>query len=492
MLLRALPAACVDAANRRGDFAGRIVIVQSTPKGVADTLNAQDGLYTLVERGIEGGQPVERTRLVGAVSRTLIASREWNEVRRVAATPEIRAIVSNVTEAGFRAPDASTWRYDEGDTAAASFPAKLIDLLYTRYRRLPAAPRLVVIPTELIADNGQALEAMVAALSERLPDGAAFRRWLGDRVRFASSLVDRITTGTPSPDTAAAMAESLGYDDELLTVTEPYALWAIEADPAELREIFPILGDARMDASVDSVVVVDRDIALYRERKVRLLNGAHTALAPIALLAGVPTVREAADDADLGPFLDRVLFEEIVPSTDLPDDVTGPFARAVIDRFRNPWLDHEWRVIATNTTAKMRLRVVPSVVGYTERYGRVPRALSLAFAAYLRFVRCVDATADGEGTGRWRGAAYPIRDTDLAAVSRHWRAAESPADELSPADAARVVSDVLGDETLWGRRLDRIPGFADAVVRNLLTLETQGAVGAVRAGSALAQPAVTA
>src|SRR3989442_7019100 len=331
MLLRALCATFVDAANTAGTFPGRSVVIQSTPHGQARALNAQDGLFTLVERGLEHGAPVERTRLIGAISRALIADAEWPAVRDLVARPELQVIVSNVTEAGFR-PD-------------AGFPARLTDLPHTRFVRLPEGPPVFVIPTELVDENGPRLAAMVHDLADGLEHRTKFREWLRARVWFCSSLVDRITTGMPAAHVRATLEQQLGYSDALLTVTEPHALWAIEADPAELRATFAI------DVFPESMVIAP-DIGFYRERKLRLLNGAHTATAPLALLAGVRTVREAAEHPRLGAFLRHILFEEIVPATDLPADAAVAFAGTVIDRFRNPWLDHEWRGVAANHPAE--------------------------------------------------------------------------------------------------------------------------------------------
>src|SRR3989442_6742959 len=186
MLLRAVSAASVDAANSVGAFQGRIVVVQSTPQGQARAINAQDGLFTLVERGLEQGAPVERTRLVGAISRALVADAEWHAVRDLVARPELQVIVSNVTEAGFRLD--------------ASFPARLTDLLHTRFARLPDGPQVFVIPTELVDDNGPRLAAMVDRLADGLGQGPEFRKWPGARGRSCSSLVGRITTGIAAPD----------------------------------------------------------------------------------------------------------------------------------------------------------------------------------------------------------------------------------------------------------------------------------------------------
>ncbi len=430
MLLRAVCAASVDAANRAGRFAGRIVVVQSTPQGQAAALNAQDGLFTLLERGFERGEPVERMRLVGAISRAFVADTQWDAVRDVVAAPELQTIVSNVTEAGFR-PD-------------ASFPRRLTDLLYTRFERLPDGPPVFVIPTELVDDNGPRLAAMVDGLVDGLERGPEFRAWLAGRVRFCSSLVDRITTGAPAPDERPALERRLGYVDALVTVAEPLCLWAIETDPPVLRAALAI------DAA--PVVVFAPDITFYRERKLRLLNGAHTVTAPLALLAGVRTVREAVEHPLLGAFLRRVLFDEIVPATDLPGDAGVAFARTVMDRFRNPWLDHEWRVIATNQTAKLRLRVAPSIVGFTRKRGSAPQGLALGCAAYLHWAR-----------------SRPGGDVDLPLIERYWRGADS-----DPTAA-------LADAGVWGVSLAASPGFREATTRWLLLLERNGVEAALEA-----------
>ena len=361
MLLRALCAAAVDRANRAGASAppGRIVVAQSSAEGAYRTraLNAQDGLFTLVERGLSGGAPVERVGLIGAMSRALAADRQWNAVRDVAARPEMQVIVSNSSEAGFRID--------------APFPGRLTDALHARFTRASDAPTVFVIPTELVPDNGPRLAAMVHALAGRYDGARGFRDWLNARVRFCSSLADRITT-IPPPDQHAALEATLGYRDALLTVTEPYALWAIEADPAELRAAFP---------TESATVVFAPDIGFYRERKLRLLNAAHTAAAPLALLAGIRTVRDATAHPRLGPFLKRLLFDEIIPGTDIPADDARAFAHQVLERFANPWLEHEWRIIATNQEDKFRIRVVPLIVRR-----RAP-GLALAAAAHLTFTR---------------------------------------------------------------------------------------------------------
>ena len=440
MLLRALSAAAVDAANRAGRMGGRIVVVQSTPHGAASAVNGQGCLFTLVERGLENGARVERARLVGSISRALRADTEWDAVRAVVARPELRVIVSNVTEAGF--------------TRDSPFPARLADLLRTRFTALPDGPPLFVIPTELVPENGARLAEMVdevVAVSDRM-----FRSWLSHQVRFCSSLVDRITTA-PSPEARAEIEARLGYSDPLLTLTEPHSLWAIAAEPTELAAAFPI----------DAVpgVVFAPDIAFYSRRKLRLLNGAHTAMAPLAILARVATVREAAEHPALGPFLERLLFDEIVPGSGLPVDEARAFGRTVLERFRNPWLEHRWDVIATNQTPKLQLRVVPSLLGFAAACHRIPSRLVLACAASLRYSRCTMLLSASEGRGWWRGASYPIHDVAVSRINSHWLAVD-PQHAAGPVPRdtlRRLAARALNDAGLWGA------SFPDEVVAAVAT-----------------------
>lgn len=386
MLLRALCDAAIDAANRAGKRAGRVVVVQSTREGAqrATALNAQDGLFTLVERGLARGERVERADTIGAIARALSAEGHWDAVREVASRPESRVIISNVSEAGFHID--------------APFPARLTDALHARFTRAPDAAPVFVIPTELVPNNGPHLAEMVHELAgqpERFERPHAFRDWLKASVRFCSSLVDRIVTAPP-PDQHAALEAKLGYRDALLTVAEPYALWAIEADPAELRAAFPI---------ESAHVVFASDITLYRERKLRLLNALHTATAPLALLAGIRTVREAMAHLPFAAFQKRLLFEEIIPATDLPAAEARSFANQVLERFANPWLDHEWRVIATNQEEKFRIRVVPLIVR------RPAPGLALAAAVHLAFTHApFEALGDA------------ARIPEFVAATKRWQA----------------------------------------------------------------------
>ena len=459
-LLRGLVDYFIDEANRRGQFGGRVVMVGSTGSGRDRRLNEQNGLYTLVVQGRVDGAVRRDCRVISSVSRALAASSEWSEVLRAAASPAIELIFSNTTEVGIM--------LDEQDAAAGgtdavprSFPAKLACVLHHRARHVgyDASRAPVVIPCELIEDNGVKLKAIVRTLAERWKLEPEFLRWLDD-VPFCNTLVDRIVPGAPSAEQAHELDTILGYDDAMLTSCEPYRLFAIEGDDA--------LRDRLRFARADEGVVVAPDIAPYRERKVRLLNGAHTSFVSLALLAGCATVREAVEHPLLGPFLRTVLFDEIVPSITVPGATA--FAREVMERFANPYLHHALWDITLQGTAKLRVRLVPTIVSYGRRTGQPPRALALGFAGYLAFQR-----GELHEARRASGAAIPADDA-ADRVRRAWRAAGD-----DPAELAALVQRVCGDVELWGADLNSVPGFTDAVTEHLVRIRHEGVAAAMGA-----------
>ncbi|HYV98924.1 MAG TPA: hypothetical protein VE967_15825 [Gemmatimonadaceae bacterium] len=357
-LLRSLVVTAVDEANRRGQYRGAIGAIQSTGTDRVAALNEQDGLFTLVERGIEDGAPVDRARIIGAITRAYHFRENWTDLCHIAASPDLGVIVSNVTEAGF---------------ARGEFTTRLTGLLRARFSA-GRNTRLFVIPTELVPDNGPRLRAFVHDEAAAFETRNGFSAWIDEHVTFASSLVDRITTAAP-PGEREALAARFGYEDSQVTVTEPAALWAIEGDPGALRAVFPVDDGTR--------VVFAPDITAFRQRKIRLLNGAHTAFAPVALLAGIATVRAATEHAEAGPFFRRLLFDELVQGSGVEKGEAARYAQSVWERFGNPWIDHAWSVIANNQDEKLRIRVLPSIIEYTRSTGRPPVLLSLALAAHV-------------------------------------------------------------------------------------------------------------
>jgi tagaturonate reductase len=327
-LLRGFVDYFVDAANRQGQFNGRIVAVGSTGSGRDGRVNEQDGLFTLVISGIEDGVAREERRVVASVSRAISAQDDWAAVLECARNPELELVFSNTTEVGIA--------LDESDSMTLSpprsFPGKLTAFLYARATALDFDPGhgLVVLPCELIEDNGDRLREIVTTLAARWNLGAEFLTWLEASVTFCNTLVDRIVPGTPSPARLAELEGALGYRDELATTCEVYRLFAIEGDGA--------LGARLGFAKADPGIVVAESVAPYRMRKVRLLNGSHTIMAPLALLAGCETVLDAMRHEVVSRFIRRAMLEEIVPSLDVPS--AASFAREILDRFANPSIRH--------------------------------------------------------------------------------------------------------------------------------------------------------
>jgi tagaturonate reductase len=433
----------LDAANRAGRFGGRVVMVGSTGSGRDRVLAEQDGLFTLSVQGVDAGLVVQEQRVVGCVSRALSAVDEWDAVLACARNPGLELVFSNTTEVGIV--------LDEGDrpelSPPRSFPGKLTRFLYERATAFGFDPArgVVVLPCELIEDNGDRLRAIVLALAERWGLDGRFAAWIRSAVPFPSTLVDRIVPGTPAPDARAQAEAALGYRDGLLTVAEAYRLFVVQGG-AELRARLPFAG-------VPGVTVTE-DVAPYRERKVRMLNGAHTITVPAAILCGCETVLDAVRHPAVGPFLQRAMLDEIVPTLDAPG--SEGYARAVLDRFANPYVRHALLDISLQQTMKMRVRVVPTIVRYAERMVRVPESLAFGFAAYLRMVR--------EGLG--------LADDQAERVRGHW--ARFP--DGSEPEVARAV---CGDAELWGADLSAVPGFTAAVAGALVRMRRHGVAAAL-------------
>jgi tagaturonate reductase len=456
-LLRGLVDDALDRANRAGDWDGRVVVVSQTGSGRGAAFNDQDGLFTLRVRGIEDGQTVGDTRVVASVARALSAQDDWGAVLALARDPAVGLVVSNTTEAGLA--------WDDGDDPEAgppaSFPAKLAAWLRARHEA--GGGGVTVLPTELVEGNGAVLRGLVLRWGGRWGDD--FERFVREDCAFCTTLVDRIVTGTP-PDLGAAEVE-VGWRDPLLTDTEPYRLWAIEAPSGTSADALrQRLGFATDDPAAGAGVVVAPSVEPFRLRKVRLLNAAHTLLVPVGLGCGVETVRRSVEDDRVGAFVRRLLFDELVPAVaaDLEaageDPATaGPFARAVLDRFANPFIRHELRAITLQQTTKLAVRVLPSVLAL-DRTGRAPDATALGVAAFLLLHR------QAEGIGSDSPLAFAttrlLQDDRAEAVRRRWR--DRP-------DAAEAVAlDVLADTELWDRDLTELPETGPAFGREVARL----------------------
>ena len=453
VLLRGLPDYFIDKANRQGVFNGRVVVVKSTDSD-STAFDKQDGLYTLCVRGLDGGKTVEENIVNSSISRVLSAKDEWSEILQCAHNPNMQIIISNTTEVGIQLVQDDIHRLPP-----VSFPGKLLAFLLERYKAFDGSRQsgMVIVPTELILDNGKKLESIVLELAHLNGLDDTFIQWLENCNYFCSSLVDRIVPGKPDSSIREQLEKQFGYKDELLTMSEVYRLWAIEGGE-HIKSVLTF-------ASVDEGVVIAPDINLFRELKLRMLNGTHTLSCGLAYLAGFGTVKQAMDDAAMQTFISRLMLNEI--ATGIPYNVehgvSETFGHKVLDRFANPNIEHHWINITMQYTSKMKMRNVPVILKYAERMKTVPENIALGFAAYLLFLKPVNKKQD-KFYGEWQGKEYVIQDDFAAYFFEKWS-------KLTP---AQLADEVLADATLWGADLSAIPGFAQAVKDNIASLLETG------------------
>ena len=464
VLLRGLIDDFIDKANRQGIFNGRIVVVKSTNTGGTDAFATQDGLYTQLIKGIDNGTKVDEVIINSSISRVLAASDEWAEILKVAASPELKVIISNTTEVGITLVD------DDKVTAAPpkSFPGKLLAVLLKRFETFggSADSGFVIVPTELVVDNGTKLKDIVKQLAINNNLSEAFISWIDSANDFCNSLVDRIVPGKPAASELKAAEETLGYSDDLLIMSECYRLWAIETSNAKSKAILSF-----SKADEEGVVIVD-DINKFRELKLRLLNGTHTFSCGLAIVGGFATVKEAMANTTFSTFITNISNKEMAPAIlnkniNLAD--AQAFAGKVLDRFRNPYIEHLWISISMQYTSKMKLRNVPILQKYFAANQTPPSYMALGFAAYILFMKST-RNADGKYIGNLNGKDYTITDDYAAVLSDHWNGA----------NAASVVNLVLKDVSLWDIDLSAFNGFKDAVTIQLEALISKGFETAVK------------
>ncbi|MDR3435328.1 tagaturonate reductase [Telmatospirillum sp.] len=452
----------IDNANGQGLFKGGVAIAQPLPKGMAEPINAQEGLYTVLLRGIEGGQEVEQRRVVSCVQKALNPYEQWDAMLSLVSDPGLRFVISNTTEAGIADADEA---YTPGK-CPDNFPAKVAALLYARYQKLGGtkATGLVFIPCELIEANGTNLKRIVLLHAKRWKLEPAFSAWVEKDNYFLDTLVDRIVPGYPANE-AAALCKSWGYQDNLIVAAEPFHVWVIQG-PKELGEEFP-LHKAGLN------VIWTDDQQPYRTRKVRILNGAHTASSLAAYRSGLDTVKSMIDDPIVSAFLKKVMFEEIVPFVPLPEAERQSYAASIMERFSNPYIRHELISIALNSVSKWKVRVLPTVKDYAAGKGKAPAGLSFSLAALLWFYKGEMKGSDYIGTRN--AGTYPIKD-DAAVIkilSTAWN-------EAKPGQAAALATKLLADTRLWGEDLTKVPGLAEQASKALAAIEAKGITAALK------------
>lgn len=457
--LRAFVDYMIDIANENGSFDGDVAVVKPIAYGSLEQFVKQDNLYTVCLRGKAGGQVIRENRVVSCIGRTVDAQEDYDAYMALAREETLEFIVSNTTEAGIV--------FDAADEFTAcpphTYPGKLTQFLYKRFECFHGALEkgLVILPVELIENNGGKLKDCVLRLIDtwKLPD--TFKAWVEESCVFCSTLVDRIVTGYPR-DTVADYWQELGYEDRLLAVCEPFALWVIES-PKDISARLPL-------DKAGLPVVFTKDQRPYRERKVRLLNGAHTSTILGAYLAGMDIVGECMADPDIRRFMAEAVYGEISPTVPLPKEEVKAFAGSVFERFENPFIRHALLSIALNSVSKWKSRILPSLLDSLEQTGKLPKCLTFSFAALLAFYTC-QKQADGSYVGnRSGGGTYPVQD-------------DQPALEFFAAHSGKPTAEyaqlAASNASFWGRDLAQIPGFVKAAAMHLDNIRTMGARAAM-------------
>jgi len=453
----------IDIANEQGVFDGGVAIIKPTPSGSLDTFEQQDAAYTVILRGLIDGETIEKHRVISAVTQVINPFSAYDRFLDLAKSEALQFVLSNTTEAGIVFDE--TDQFDQ--TPAISFPGKLTQFLYARYTHFSGAADkgLIIIPTELIEDNGVKLHGCVKKLIALWNLPAEFAAWVEDACIFCNTLVDRIVSGYPAGEAETIERDLLGYRDDLMVVSEPFGFWGIESlRSAEVQQAFPL------DRAGMPVVFTD-NLRPYRERKVRILNGAHTATVLAAYQAGLDIVSEAMADQTVRAFMEQAVYREIAPTVPLPADEVRAFADSVMERFENPFLRHLLLNISLNSVSKWKTRILPSLKDSFAATGVLPPCLTFSLAALATFYRS-NQQGDGCLIGRRGAETYEIRDDArvLAFFAAH---ASKPTEEF--------VQALLGNTAFWGEDLNTLGNMTALVTKHCQTIETSGIRSALEA-----------
>lgn len=430
--------------NEKVDFNAGIAVVQPIENGMVNMLDDQDGLYTLFMKGLTKGKEIQEKTLISNLVSGINPYTNFNDYLALAKEEELAFIISNTTESGIA--------YVSTDTPTmqppSSYPAKLTVLLHERFKYFngDVAKGLAIIPCELINNNADTLKEIILKYSDDWSLGADFKNWIQNNNSFHNTLVDRIVPGYPRAEIDAYNKE-LDYADNLIVTAETFFLWVIEGGD-DLKAKLPF-----HKTSLDVKIVAD--MQPYRTRKVRILNGAHTAMVPFSLMYGNETVKETVDNAFTGKFINQAIFEEINETIEMDKAELDLFAADVLDRFRNPFIKHNLSSIALNSISKFKVRVLPSVLGYISKYDKVPTNLTFAFACLIRFYK-----------GTWKGESLPVDDSvEITNVFKEIWASN---------DTEKVVDQALSNTEFWGEDLTKVKGLSEALVLALKEIEANG------------------
>lgn len=445
VFLRAFADYAVDIANEENNFNGNIAVILPR-SGKTDRFAKQNNIYTVCLRGQQDGQVYKENRVITSIDSVISARDEYDAFMALAHEDALEFVISNTTDAGITYNEADQF----SDCPPSTFPAKLTKFLYERYTYYQGDMQkgLVMVPTELNDDNGQLLKSCVLQYAALWNLDDAFTAWLASACRFVDTLVDRIVAGYPAGN-IDAIQEELGYEDALLDQAEPFSLWVI-GDPS-LADKFTIGSDKFHVEFTDN-------IQAFKEQKVRILNGAHTSMVLGAYLSGLDYVGQCMADPVVRRSLDQTVFGEIVPTVDLPREKAEAFAKAVYERFENPFVNHALLAISLNSISKWKGRVLPTFKDSVAATGKLPKWLTYSLAALLAFYR---STEEGDGCligARAAGNTYEIHDDAEKLAFIKENAAKA---------TAEYVRAVMSHSDFWGEDLTAIAGFADAVTAHI-------------------------
>ncbi|MDR1191777.1 MAG: tagaturonate reductase [Verrucomicrobiales bacterium] len=449
--LRAFVDWMVWSLNKKAGFNGSVVVVQPIASGMVDLLDAQDGLYHLNLQGLDKGKTVDDIVLIDTISRGLNPYAQFDEYLGLAENPEIRFVISNTTEAGIAFDPAC--KID--DQPASSYPGKLVQLLYHRFKTFGGdkGKGLIIFPCELIFHNGRELKKCINQYIKLWNLGADFKAWFDEACGVYSTLVDRIVPGYPK-DTIGQILGKIQYEDQLVVKAEIFHFWVIEA-PESVAKEFPA------DQAGLNVLFVP-DEAPYHERKVTLLNGPHTVLAPVGYLSGLDTVREICEDAVLGKFVNKAMNEELLITLDLPKDQLVQYSADVLERFRNPFVKHLVTSIMLNSFPKFKTRDLPGLKIYLARKGALPAALTLGLASIITYYK---------GGKRGNDEITPNDAPEILDLLKNlW----------ATGDLKKITEGVLSAEFIWGEDLNKIPGLTAKIEGYLAAIQEKGMLKAVK------------
>jgi len=458
--LRAFVDYFFDLANERADWNGKCVLVQPIATGMTPEINAQDGLYTVYLRGSENGSKVDAKRVISSVSRGLNPFTQYGEYAALAASDDLEIVVSNTTEAGIvYEPEAKLEQ-----EPPVGYPGKVTKFLYDRYKA--GKKGLIFLCCELIDNNGKELQKIVNRHIDEWGLGDDFKKWVNEENLFCSTLVDRIVPGrVRDAKQVEEMNEANGYEDKLLDVGEVFGVWIIEG-PQELEDRLPF-----RKAGLNVHVVPD--VTPYKKRKVRILNGAHTGFVLGAYLSGQEIVRDCMHNETILGFMNKMLYDEIIPTLPLDKQDLLDFAAAVTDRFNNPFVDHKLLDISLNSTSKWRARNMPSFMEYVAKKGELPACLTMSLAAYIAFYSNDIQRREGNALicKRQAGNEYRVQDDAWALDFYYAHKGDTP---------ENLVHAVLTNEQMWGEDLTQVAGLETKVVEDLKLIRSEGAEAAFR------------